>query len=58
MPDVLLIRDAETDHGLVRVLRLNRPGARNAMDTGLLMALLDALHEVESDDDVRGVLVA
>lgn len=32
-----------TDHGTVRVLTLQRPEARNAMDTQLLMQLLDAL---------------
>lgn len=49
----LIVETVPTDHGGIRVLRLDRPGARNAMDTGLL----DALHDAEADGDLRGLLV-
>ena len=38
------------------VLRLDRPEARNAMDTELLRALLDALEDLAADADVRVVV--
>jgi enoyl-CoA hydratase/carnithine racemase len=40
----------------VAVLRLDRPDRRNAMDTALLAALLDALDELAADPDVRAVV--
>ncbi len=57
--NVLDIRDEPTEHGSIRVLCLSRPHARNAMDTELLVALLDALHQAEADADadLRGVLL-
>lgn len=58
MSDVLLLETVETDDGPIRVLRFNRGDARNAMDTGMLVSLLDALHDLEADDTVRGVLLA
>lgn len=44
------------DHRL-RVLSLQRPGARNAMDTTLLEALLDALATAASDGGLRGLVL-
>jgi enoyl-CoA hydratase/carnithine racemase len=38
------------------MLRLDRPEVRNAMDTVLLAALLDALDELAADPDVRVVV--
>lgn len=49
---------AVEQHGELRLLRMDRPGARNAMNTELLMALLDALNEALADDAVRGVVLA
>jgi enoyl-CoA hydratase len=43
--------------GTLRVLTMRRPGARNAMDTGMLVALIDALDEADHDPDLRGVLL-
>jgi enoyl-CoA hydratase len=48
----------ELETGTLRTLTMDRPGARNAMDTGLLVALVDALDEAEHDADLRGVLLA
>ncbi len=55
--DVLLVEDHPTEHGPIRILRMHRPQARNAMDTALLVALLDALHDAEDDTTLRGVLL-
>jgi enoyl-CoA hydratase/carnithine racemase len=40
----------------VEVLRLDRPERRNAMDTALLSALLDALEELTADADLRALV--
>lgn len=45
------------DAGVVAVLRMHRPEARNAMDTAMLMALVDALADAADDDEVRGLLL-
>jgi len=47
--DVLLQEDTDG----VRVLTLNRPGARNALSTELAAALHQALTAVEADEEVR-----
>lgn len=44
--------------GDVEVLRLDRPSRRNAMDTGLLDALLEALGELAADDGLRALVVS
>lgn len=46
------------DHDPVRVLRFDRPDARNAMDTALLSRLLDALADAGSSDAVSAVVFA
>lgn len=43
--------------GVVHVLTLRRPAVRNAMDTALLSALVDALHDAGNADDLVGLLV-
>lgn len=43
-------------HGQSTVLRMNRPEARNAMNTAMLEALLDALGEAAADADVAAVV--
>jgi enoyl-CoA hydratase/carnithine racemase len=42
---------------VVRVIRLTRPAVRNAMDTRLLAALVDALADAAAASDVVGLLV-
>ena len=51
------VTDRELDDGRLRVLTLDRPAARNAMDTGMLTVLVDALDDAERAPDVRGLLV-
>ena len=43
--------------GTVAVLRMHRPEARNAMDSGMLVALADAIDDAAGDDDVAGLLL-
>lgn len=45
------------DRGAVRILTLNRPEKRNALDTALTNALLEALRATDEDDDVRSVVL-
>lgn len=44
------------DHEAVTILRLDRPDRRNAMDSGLLAELLDALEELAARDDLRALV--
>jgi len=53
MSDVLLKEHA----GLVLVLTLNRPEARNAFSPALLGAASDAMKEAADDDGVRAVII-
>jgi enoyl-CoA hydratase len=43
--------------GHVVVVTLDRPGARNAMDSRLLTILLDVLAEAEADPELRGLVL-
>jgi enoyl-CoA hydratase/carnithine racemase len=52
--DDLVLR---TDHGAVRVLTLNRPQARNALNRGLIRALYAALKAADDDASVRAVVL-
>lgn len=45
------------DHGAVRVLTLNRPEKRNALNSALTQALLDALHAADADESVACVVL-
>ncbi len=45
------------DEGAVRVLTLNRPGARNALSGGLIRALYDALVAIDRDDSVAAAVL-
>jgi enoyl-CoA hydratase/carnithine racemase len=47
-----------SDHAGTRVLKFNRPAARNAMNTALLEAFLEALADAAADDAVEAVVVA
>jgi enoyl-CoA hydratase/carnithine racemase len=45
------------DRGAVRILTLNRPEKRNALDTALSRALLEALRAADGDEGVRCVVL-
>lgn len=45
------------DHGTVRVLTLNRPGARNALSRDLIRAAYEALTEADADKAVHAVVL-
>lgn len=55
--DVLEIEHRPAGDGTIAVVRMHRPDARNAMDTAMLRALVDALHDAAQDDEVRGLLL-
>jgi enoyl-CoA hydratase/carnithine racemase len=57
VPSPLLVEDHPVDGGHLRLLRMHRPHARNAMDTALLVALVEALDAAATDPDVRGLLL-
>jgi len=46
------------NHGGVRVLTMNRPDKRNALNTALTQALLDGLKAADADDSVGCVVLA
>ena len=46
-----------TDHGPVRVLTLNRPGRRNAIDLELRAVLAEAIEGAMADETVRAVVL-
>jgi enoyl-CoA hydratase/carnithine racemase len=45
------------DRGGVRILTMNRPDKRNALNHALTQALLAALHDTESDEGVRSIVL-
>ena len=45
------------NHGAVRVLTMNRPEKRNALNTELSRALLAAFQTADKDDSVRCVVL-
>jgi enoyl-CoA hydratase len=45
------------DHGPVRVLTMNRPGARNALSSELIGTLYAALREADDDPSVQAVVL-
>ena len=47
----------EERHGAVALLKLNRPGALNALDSELVRALGDALERTTADASVRAVVI-
>lgn len=51
------LRTDDGETARITVLRMNRPEARNAMDTAMLAALVDALGDAADDEAVRGVLL-
>jgi len=46
------------DRGGARILTMNRPESLNALSTGLVQALLDAVNAVQSERGVRAVIIA
>ena len=46
-----------TDDGAVRILTLNRPEVRNAIDIPLRMALREAIEEADDDPAVRAIVL-
>ncbi len=57
VPDVSRSVLLSEDDGAVRILRLNRPDKRNALDTELTEALHAALQAADTDPSVRAVLL-
>ena len=45
------------NRGAVRILTMNRPDKRNALNMALTRALIDALRAAEADDSVRGIVL-
>ena len=45
------------DRGGVRILTMNRPDKRNALNQALTQALLAALHDAESNEGVRSIVL-
>jgi enoyl-CoA hydratase/carnithine racemase len=45
------------NHGFVRVLTMNRPDKRNALNQALTQALLDGLCAADADDSVRSIVL-
>jgi len=52
MPEVLV-----TTKGALRVLELNRPEKRNALNDELIAALKDALREADADESLRAIVI-
>lgn len=45
------------DHGTVRVLELNRPEKRNALNDELIATLKDALREADAEESLRALII-
>jgi len=45
------------DHGQIRVLTLNRPEKRNALNDALIAALKSALREADANEELRAVVI-
>ncbi|WP_099021602.1 enoyl-CoA hydratase [Mycolicibacterium palauense] len=57
----VLIADHPADqisgHGTVRIVTMNRPGARNALNRSLIHSLFDALTDADADPAVRAIVL-
>lgn len=53
----LIIRDFDTSDGTIRVLSINRPEKRNALNSATIRALLDTLVAADEDESVRSVVL-
>lgn len=47
----------KSDQGAVRILTLNRPEKRNALNDTLVNALKDAIRDADKDEDLRAVVI-
>ena len=56
--DVVLIRDVPAERGAVRVLSINRPHRRNAMNTAVLEGLRNGLMAADDDPGIAAVVIA
>jgi len=45
------------DEGQIRMLTLNRPEKRNALNSGLVSALKDALNESDNEENLRAIVI-
>lgn len=52
MPELLV-----SDSGPIRLLTLNRPEKRNALNDALINALKDAIREADGDDSLRAIVI-
>jgi enoyl-CoA hydratase len=57
MSDYTFVLYETFDEGTIARITLNRPGARNAQNRGLLVELHDAFLQAEADDQVRVVVL-
>src|SRR5690348_15360617 len=57
MADYKYVAYETVDDGRIARITLNRPGARNAQNRGLLVELGDAFLRAEADDAVRVVIL-
>ena len=57
MPEYKYVTYESLDDGKIVRIMLNRPGARNAQNRGLLVELDDAFMAAEADDEVRVVIL-
>lgn len=57
MPQTIVIEDLALEGSRLRIVRMDRPDARNAMNTQMLTELADALTDTEAEDDVCGLLL-
>lgn len=46
-----------SDQGLVRVLTLNRPEKRNALNDALIAAMNDALRDADTNEELRSIVI-
>jgi enoyl-CoA hydratase len=56
-PDEVLVHDVSTGHGVVRVLTINRPEKRNAMNTLIIEMLGDQLVDADHDPSVLACIL-
>jgi enoyl-CoA hydratase len=57
LAEPLTVQVREVASGTIRILTMNRPGSRNAMDSSLLTALVDALDDADREPSLRGVVL-
>lgn len=53
----VVVTTRASGHGPIRVLTMNRPHARNAMDSTLLAALTDAIDTADREPELAGLLL-